>query len=225
MELRSTPRHLFEKGGRKTFSWAAPRRGLPGRPHRRRRGGAFATRKPGRAGWGRAQVESIFIPRGTAVSHLPVHGDKNDLVLPQSPFGDMSRLPPRVLVPGGHRPGPTGAEAETGDGRSPLATIAPLYEGAGLPLWGRRCPVGTVLRRPNRQVRRCHCRAMTEGVPFGRLTGTASFADAQLGSWSWIQKPRLANGEWCPLFLSAARSAVSRQRNGSFSNSQAVLAE
>ena len=24
-----------------------------------------------------------------------------------------------------------------------------------LPLWGRRCPVGTVLRRPNRQVRRC----------------------------------------------------------------------
>ena len=28
--------------------------------------------------------------------------------------GPPSRLPARVLVPGGHRPGPTGAEAETG---------------------------------------------------------------------------------------------------------------
>ena len=145
----SAPHHatFLKKGGRKTFSWPDPRRGLPRRPRHRRRGGAFAARKPGRAG-GRAQVESIIIPRGTVVSQLPVHGDKNDLVLPQSPFGD-----------------------------------SPLYEGAVLPLWGRRCPVGTVLRRPNRQVRRCHRRAMTEGVPFGRLTGTASFADAQLGSW------------------------------------------
>ena len=31
-----------------------------------------------------------------------------------------------------------------------------------LPLWGRRCPVGTVLRRPSRQVRRCHRIALTE---------------------------------------------------------------
>ena len=36
------------------------------------------------------------------------------------------RLPARVLVPSGHRPGPTGAATETGDGRSPPATIALL---------------------------------------------------------------------------------------------------
>ena len=37
-----------------------------------------------------------------------------------------------------------------------------------LPLWGRRCPVDTVLRRPNRQARRCHRQAMTEGVTKGK---------------------------------------------------------
>src|SRR5699024_7689499 len=39
-----------------------------------------------------------------------------------------------------------------------------LKEGGRLPLWGRRCPVGTVLRRPNRQVRRWPGRAGPEGV-------------------------------------------------------------
>ena len=37
-----------------------------------------------------------------------------------------------------------------------------------LPLWGSRCPVDTVLRRPNRQARRCHRQAMTEGVTKGK---------------------------------------------------------
>ena len=36
-----------------------------------------------------------------------------------------SRLSARVLRPGGARPGPTEVATETGDGRSPLATIAP----------------------------------------------------------------------------------------------------
>ena len=37
-----------------------------------------------------------------------------------------SHLPVRVLRPSGARPGPTVVATETGDGRSPLATIAPL---------------------------------------------------------------------------------------------------
>ena len=36
-----------------------------------------------------------------------------------------SHLPVRVLRPSGARPGPTVVATETGDGRSPLATIAP----------------------------------------------------------------------------------------------------
>ena len=40
------------------------------------------------------------------------------------PTGERSHLPVRVLVPGGHRPGPTGAEAETGVGKAPLALNA-----------------------------------------------------------------------------------------------------
>ena len=50
-----------------------------------------------------------------------------------------SRLPARVLVPGGHRLGPTGAGAETGAERCPPGTCAPIGEargvrrGAGLP--------------------------------------------------------------------------------------------
>ena len=38
---------------------------------------------------------------------------------------DLSRLPARVLLPGGERPAPTEAGAETGSERSPLGTFAP----------------------------------------------------------------------------------------------------
>ena len=41
---------------------------------------------------------------------------------------------------------------------------SPLCEGAGLPLRGRSSPVESVLRRPNRQVRRCHDFAVAGGV-------------------------------------------------------------
>ena len=59
------------------------------------------------------------------------------LIIPGSnPFrpgfaGPPSRLPARVLRPSGARPGPTGAEAETGAERCPLGTCAP--NGGGRP--------------------------------------------------------------------------------------------
>ena len=49
-----------------------------------------------------------------------------------------SHLPVRVLRPSGARPGPTVVATETGDGRSPLATIAPRGGAETcLPRWGR----------------------------------------------------------------------------------------
>ena len=52
-----------------------------------------------------------------------------------------------------------------------------LKEGGRLPLWGRRCPVGTVLRRPNRQVRRWPGKAGPEGVFAGKMIKAARSAD------------------------------------------------
>ena len=56
-----------------------------------------------------------------------------------------------VLVPGGHRPGPTEAGAETG---------APPRRGVAR---GRSSPVESVLRRPNRQVRPSPCGGIQRG--------------------------------------------------------------
>ena len=61
--------------------------------------------------------------------------------------GGGSRLPPRSVLDGAHwAPGPPCTPKGVLSSGSPFYFVF-LGSGACLPLWGRRCPVGTILRR------------------------------------------------------------------------------
>lgn len=54
---------------------------------------------------------------------------------------DLSRLPARVLLPGGERPAPTEAGAETGAWTQPTGLQAPTTRTAGGPAGAPRCQI------------------------------------------------------------------------------------
>ena len=91
-----------------------------------RAGGTLPSGRPSRQA---RRWHDFVVPEGVSIKS-PNYQKANFPHSFSSPWGFQrglrSRLPPRVLRPGGARPGPTEVATETGDGRSPLATIAPL---------------------------------------------------------------------------------------------------
>ena len=63
---------------------------------------------------------------------------------------DLSRLPPRVLLPSGERPAPTEAGAETGAWTQPTGLQVPTTRTAGGPAGAPRCQI---LAHTNEKVR------------------------------------------------------------------------
>ena len=63
---------------------------------------------------------------------------------------DLSRLPPRVLLPSGERPAPTEAGAETGAWTQPTGLQAPTTRTVGGPAGAPRCQI---LPHTNEKVR------------------------------------------------------------------------
>ena len=87
----------------------------------------------GSSGWRRMKLgEKTWKRVGRERLSLPKHGGNRRT--------DLSRLPARVLLPGGERPAPTEAAAETGSRQSATGTHSPLgtrfWSGCGKAHWG-----------------------------------------------------------------------------------------
>ena len=82
-----------------------------------------------------------------------------------------------------------------------LSSGSPFYfvflgGGTCLHLWGRRCPVGTVLRRPSRQARRCHAGGVTEGVTSLAVpTPVSPAGSGPAPQWGASRTDRSGNGD------------------------------
>ena len=129
---------------------------------------------------------------------------------------DLSRLPPRVLLPGGERSAPTEAGAETGAWTQPTGLQAPTTRTAGGPAGAPRCQI---LPHTNEKSQVSHKRYLTflagaEGLEpsargFGVDVGTNHQERERAGVSRFLPQARKrAVLVWCCEVFWQAKAAV-----------------